>query len=82
MRARFGFSELVGRSSPNDVATELDEQTQHLDELEYLRAVVDDREKDDPEARLERRMFVKIVEDDLTDFAALQVDDDPHAVTV
>ena len=27
-------------------------------------------------------MLVEIIEDDLPDFAAFQVDDDPHAVTV
>ena len=42
----------------------------------------DDRQHDDPERRLQLRVLVEIVQDDLGNFAAPQLDDDPHAVAI
>jgi hypothetical protein len=55
---------------------------EHVLEREHARLSVDDREEDDSERRLERRVFVELVEDDLRDLALLEVEHDAHAVAV
>ena len=42
----------------------------------------DDGQHDDAEAALQLRVLVEIVQDDVADLAALQVDDDAHAVAI
>src|SRR5262245_12140943 len=54
----------------------------HVLERKQLRLAVDDRDVDNPERRLHRRQFVKLVEQDLCDRIALQLDDDTHAFAV
>ena len=49
---------------------------------QHLRPAADDGQHDDAEAALQRGVLVEIVEDDLADLAALQVDDDAHAVAI
>src|SRR6185503_10033701 len=80
--ARFGLSQLEFGPPADDLAPELDEVVDQLDEREHLRAAADNGEHDDAEAALQRRVLVEIVEDDVADFAALQVDDDPHPVAI
>ena len=80
--ARFGLAELELRSSTNDLAAELDEVVEDLEERQHLRPAADDRQHDDAERRLQLRVLVEIVEDDLADLAALQVDDDAKAVAI
>ena len=50
--------------------------------LQHLRPAAGDRQHDDAERRLQRRVLVEVVEDDLGHLAALQLDDDPHAVAI
>ncbi|OQC41772.1 MAG: hypothetical protein BWX64_00674 [Acidobacteria bacterium ADurb.Bin051] len=61
------------------VIEEMDEQ---LAEGEDPRLVVDDREQDDPERRLHLGELVELVEDDLRDLAALDLEDDPDPFPV
>ena len=49
---------------------------------QHLRPAADDRQHDDAEARLQLGVLVEVVEDDLRHLAALQLDDDPHAVAI
>ena len=48
----------------------------------FLRLVVDHRKEDHREALLHLRVLVELVEHDLRFCAALQLDDDAHAVAV
>ena len=81
-RARLGLAQLELGAPADDLAPELDEVVDQLDERQHLRAAADDRQHDDAEAGLQLRVLVEVVEDDLADLAALQVDDDAHAVAV
>src|SRR5262249_17923550 len=53
-----------------------------LDERQYLRPPADDGKHDNAEAALKRRVLVQVIEDDVADLAALQVDDDPEPVAI
>ena len=80
--AGLGLPQLELGSPADHFAPELDEAFDELQQVEHLRASADDREHDDAEARLQRRVLVEVVEHDLGHFAALQLDDDAHAVAV
>ena len=47
-----------------------------------VRWAIDKRDVDDAERRLERRVLVKLVDDDFRLGALLEIDDDPHAGAV
>src|SRR5262249_135912 len=79
---RFGLPQLEFGAAPDDFAPELDEVIDQLDERQHFRTPADDRQHDDAETALERRVLVEIVEDGVRDFAALQIDDDGEAVAV
>ena len=82
VRARFGLAQLELGAAPDDLAPELDEVVDQLDQRQDPRPAADDGQHDDPEAALQRRVLVEVVEDDVADLAALQVDDDAHAVAI
>ena len=54
----------------------------HLEQAQHPRPAADDRQHDDAEGLLQLRVLVEVVEDDLADFAALQLDDHAHAVAI
>ena len=70
------------RAPRDDLAPVPDEGLQHLLERHQLRLAVLQRHHVDAEHRLHRRLRVQVVEDDLGDLAALELDDDAHAVLV
>src|SRR5262249_30231837 len=80
--ARLGLPELELGPPADDLAAELDEVLDDLEEAQDLRPAAGDRQHDDPERRLELGVLVEIVEHDFRHFAALQLDHDPHAVAV
>ena len=80
--ARLGLAKLELRPASNDLAAELDEVVENLEQRQHLRTPADDREHDDAERRLQLRVLVEVVEDDLANLTSLQVDDDPKAVTI
>ena len=82
VRARLGLAQLELGAPPDDLAAELDEVLDDVDERQHARPAADDRQHDDAERRLQLRVLVEVVEDDLGHLAALQLDDDPHAVAV
>src|SRR5262245_9397446 len=58
---------------------------ERLDELlqrEQLRLAVDEADHVDAEDALQRRVLVEVVEDDVRQLAALELDDDTHAVLI
>src|SRR5262245_46624139 len=79
---RLRFSKIEFGSAANDVATEFDEALDQLEEAHHLRPTANDRQHDDAETRLERGVFVEVVENDLGHLAALQLDDDSHPFAV
>ena len=78
--ARLG--EIENRAARDDLAPMPDEGLQHLLERHQLRLAVLQRHHVDAEHRLHRRLRVQVVEDDFGDLAALELDDDAHAVLV
>ncbi len=80
--SRLRFSKLELGPSANDLSPELDEIVEHLEQRQHLRTPADDREHDHAERRLQLRVLVEVVEDDLSHLAAFQVDDDPEAVPI
>ena len=77
-----GLAQLELDAAADDLAAELDEVLDHLEQRQHPRPAGDDRQHDDAEGLLQLGVLVEIVEDDLADLAALQLDDDPHAVAV
>ena len=53
-----------------------------VDQAQLARLAVDDRQHDDAEVDLQLRLLVQIVEDDFGLLAALQLEDDAHAVAI
>ena len=53
-----------------------------FEQAEHLRPAGDDRQRDDAERLLQLGLLEQVVQHDLADFAALQLDDDAHAVAI
>ena len=53
-----------------------------LEQAEHLRPAGDDRQRDDAERLLQLRLLEQVVQHHLADFAALELDHDPHAVAI
>ena len=79
MAAFARLAELEARPAHDDLAPVLQEEVEELLEVEQPRLAVDQRDHVHAEAVLELRQLEEIVEDDLGDFAALQLDDRAHA---
>ena len=82
VRAGLGLAQLELGAAPHDFAAELDEVLDDVEQRQHLRPAAGDRQHDDAERRLQLRVLVEVVEDDLRHLAALQLDDDAHAVAV
>ena len=82
MRAVARLGEIENRAARDDFAPVPQECLEHFLEAEELRLAVDERDHVDAEHGLERRLREEVVEHHLGDFAALQLDDDAHAVLV
>ncbi len=78
--ARLG--EVEDRPPGDDLTPVADERLQHLLQRHQLRLAVLERHHVDAEHRLQRRLGIQVVEDDLGDLAAAQLDHDAHAVLV
>ena len=53
-----------------------------LEQAEHLRPAGDNRQRDDAERLLQLGLLEQVVQHHLADFAALQLDDDAHAVAI
>ena len=80
--ALFGLAQVEARAADDDLFPVLDEVTEHRREVHDLRLVVDDGQEDDAERRLHLRVAIQVVQHDLGDGIALQLDDDAHAFAV
>ena len=80
VRARFGLAQLELDPPADDLAPELDEVLDDLEQAEHARPAADDRQQRDAVAHLQLRVLVEVVQDDVGQLAALELDDDPHAV--
>ena len=82
VRARFGLAQLEFDAAADHLAAEVDEELDDVDQAEHPRAPRHDRQRDDAEGLLQLGVLVEIVQHHLADFAALQLDDDAHAVAI
>ena len=72
----------VDSAALNDFNAVVDEDADGFSEAQLARLVVDHGQEDHGEAFLELRVLVELIEDDLRLRAALEADDEPHAVAV
>src|SRR5262249_55820270 len=79
VRALLGPSQVVPGPTRDDLAAEPDELLKHLLQVHDLRSATDQRQHDDAESGLHRRVLVELVDDDLRDVAAAQLEHDPDA---
>jgi hypothetical protein len=79
---RLGLAQLELGPAADDLAPEVHEALDQLEQIHDLRAPADDGEHDDPEAHLQLRVLVEVVEHDLRHLTALQLDHDPHPVAI
>ena len=77
-----GLGEIEDRAAGDHLAPVADEGIEHVLQRHQLRLPVLQRHHVDAEHRLHRRLRIEVVEDDLAHLAALQLDDDAHAVLV
>ena len=82
MLALAGFAQLVIGAAAHHIDAMLDEVLDRRDQAQFARLAVDDREIDDAEADLQLRLLVEVIENDVGLLAALQLEDDAHAVAV
>ena len=82
MDLRLERPQLVLRAADDDLALVLDVVVDDRPQRQRPRHVVDQRHRVDAERRLHRGVLVELVEHDLRDHAALELDHDPHALAV
>ena len=82
MGALFGLAQVETRAADDDLFAMLDEVPEHRREVHHLRLVVDDGQEDDAERGLHLRVAIQVVQHDLGDRVALQLDDDADAFAV
>ena len=82
VRARLGLAQLELDAAAHHLAAELDELLDDLEQVQHARPAADDGQHDDAEGLLQLGVLVEVVEHDLADLAALQLDDDAHAVAI
>ena len=78
--ALLGLLQLVARAPGDDVDLVVDVVADHLGEVQRPGDAVDEREHDHAEAVLQLRVLVELVQDDLRVGAALELDDQAHAL--
>ncbi len=79
VRARERLAQLELRAAGDDLALEVEVVADELEERQRPRHAVDERDGVVAERRLQRRVLEELVERDLRDGLALQLDLDPHA---
>ncbi len=82
MGACFSLPQFVLTAPADDIDAMLDEIAEQLHQAENLWLPVDDGEIDHAESRLHLRELVQIVQDDRRLLAALEFDDDAHAIAI
>ena len=77
-----GLAQLVACATLDDVDLMIDVVVQHVLKAQDVRHAIDQRKVIDAEARLQLRVLVELVENNLRLLATLEVDDDAHALAV
>ena len=80
--AGLGLLQLELDAPADDVAPELDEVIEQVDQRQHARPAADDGQRDDAEGGLELRVLEQVVQHDVGHFALLQLDDDADAVAI
>ena len=78
--ARQRLLEIESRAAGDHLETVIRIALEVILEVEHLRTAADDREQNRAERRLQLRVLVEVVEDDLADRVTLEVDDDADVV--
>ena len=78
VRALLGLAELVLRAADDDLALVVEVVADELEQRQRPRDAVDERDGVVAERRLERRVLEQLVQGDLRDRLALELDLDPH----
>src|SRR5262245_14075964 len=76
------LAQVVGGAPGHHLLAVIQEGFERLFKIEYLWATVGNGEHVDAERFLQRRVFVELVEDDVRDGIAFELDDDAHAFSV
>ena len=82
VRARLALGELVLGAAHDHLALVLDVVADHRAQRERARDAVDERDHVDAEGALHRRVLEELVEDDLRQRVALELDHEAHAALV
>ncbi len=77
-----GLAQQVIGTAADHVDAVLDEPLDDVDQAQFARLSVDDGQHDDAEVHLHLRVLVQVVQNDFGLLAALQLEDDAHAVAV
>ena len=77
--AGLGLAQLVLRAPHDHVALVVDVVVDDLEQRERPRHAVDERDRVHAERRLQHRVLVELVQHDLGDHVALELDHEPHA---
>src|ERR1700740_1519859 len=77
-----GLAKFVARTAGDNVAAMIDEKPDELEQAHFAGLAADDREQNHTERFLHLRVLEEIVQDELGFLAALQLDNDAHAVAV
>ena len=76
------LAQQVIRSAPDDIDPVIDEFAQELQQPQFARLAVDNRQHDHAEIHLQLGVLVEVVQDHLGLFTALQFEHNAHAVAV
>ena len=82
MLALARLAQQVIGAAANHIDAMIDEALQHVDQAQLARLPVDDGQHDHAEVDLQLGVLVEIVEDHFGLLAALQLEDDAHAVAI
>ena len=82
MGALLRFAQVVLRPAPDHIDAMVNEQLQRVSQRQRARLAVDDGQHDHPERLLELRMLVEIVQNHFRLLAALELNDNAHAIAV
>src|SRR4030095_17139721 len=82
MEALFRLAQVVGGAPCHHFFTVIQEGFERLFEVKYLWAAVGNSEHVDAERFLQRRVFVELVEDDVSYGVALEFDDNAHTFAI
>ena len=82
MFAVAGFTQQVIGAAADHIGAMLDEALNDIDQAKLSRLAIDDAQHDHAEIHLHLRVLIQIIQDNFGLFAALQLNDNAHAVAI